>query len=194
MLLGLRALLCNEHSNPATSNDTVGRRYHRAVKNWDLLLLLVVPLVAYVELELATRWNRTYFTVGLPLFVRRVERPGGLAHLDLVALHERTRSVARAQIIYQRLDAQTVALLELLRGGRPYYGMLMRGVIRNEPGEPHVRVVGLLNAFPIALVACFGTLLGRAAGQTLLIFAAAYAIVYAIQAVRFSRVAKALVA
>lgn len=159
----------------------------------DLLLFAVPVLIAVVELVLSARWSRVYFTTGIPIFVRRIEKPGGLASVDLESLEARTRPAAGAALLFKRVDATTIAFREeLFGGGTLRYSPIMRGVIRYNAGEPHVRVIGLANWFALALVACLVTLLRRKIVELLPIIAFAYGVVYLIQAVRYNRVAKAL--
>jgi hypothetical protein len=159
----------------------------------ELLLFAVPVLIAVVELVLSARWNRTYFTAGIPIFVRRVEKPDGLANVDLEALEARTRPAAGAPLQFRHVDAATVAFREkLFSGGTLHYTPIMHGVIRHTVGEPHVRVIGLANWFSVVFVVVLVAVLGRGIVTILPILLFAIGVIYLIQAVRYNRVAKAL--
>ena len=155
--------------------------------------IAAVIAVAIVELILSARWTRGYFVYGIPIFVRRVMRPQGIAEVSLDELQKSTASAAGPQLVFRRLAPDVIAFREeLLSGGVLHYSPIMHGCIRHDPMEGAVRVVGLLNWFVAAFVSVLVAMLGRGMLAMLPLLAGVVAVIYFIQAVRYNRVAKKL--
>ena len=161
--------------------------------NGMLLSLGFVVAIAIVEGVLSWKWNRSYFTFGLPIFQRRVERRGGLAGLDLDELQKRCATAAGAPMMFQPLGPNEIAFREKPMGGLIHYMPLMRGVIRHRPEEPTVVVAGLVQWYILALAAILSWAALRWHAMVVVVYlGAAIAILYLIQGVRFYRIASAL--
>lgn len=148
--------------------------------------------VAIAEIVVSARWTRGYFTFGLPIFIRRIERPLGLADVSLEALQKSAATVAATPLLFRRLDANLIAFREKAFGGSLHYFPLMRGAIRHRDGEPSVRVVGLMNWTFVALLLVCVAWARTDFGIMAPYLALAFGVLYLIQAVRYNRVAKAL--
>ena len=140
--------------------------------------LIIVVAIAAAEVVLAWKWNRAYFTIGLPVFVRRVERT--LDDIALDDLASSSKTMAAAPLEFRRLEPDLIAFREQILG---QYLSVMRGVIRRDG------VVGLLNWYVLAAAIVFVLMLGRSVVIVAPAFIGAFAILYLIQAVRFNRVA-----
>ncbi|HEV7767392.1 MAG TPA: hypothetical protein VGQ76_20495 [Thermoanaerobaculia bacterium] len=151
-----------------------------------LLVLLILESI------LAIRWNRAYYTYGLPIYVRRIERPRGLADVDLETLVKGSATVAGAQMVFQRLSPDLIAFRERVFGGLMHYTPIMSGVIVHRTEESAVVVVGRVKWFVVAFVVTFVVWMGKDFIDIAPFIVGALAVIYLIQAVRFSRVAKAL--
>lgn len=151
-----------------------------------------ILLAALADVVFTTRWNRAYYTLGLPIFIRRVHKPGGIADLPLEDLEKTSMTAAGPPLLFRRLDNDVIAFRERVFGGVLHYIPIMHGVIRYDAAEGVARVTGIVNWFVIAFVACFAFLLGRSFVELLPIIAGVYGIIYFIQAMRFNRVAKKL--
>ena len=66
------------------------------------VLFGLLILTALVDMVLTARWNRTYFTAGLPIFVGRVPRPGGIADVSLEELADKTKTALGAAMLSRR--------------------------------------------------------------------------------------------
>jgi hypothetical protein len=152
--------------------------------------IAVVLIVAIAEIVMAAKWTPSYWTVGLPIFARRVERPNGLADLSLDELSCGSKTMAASAFVFRQVDPQTIAFRE---EGLQYVP-LMRGVIRHEVGEPSVVVFGLVNWFVVALVVVLVVGLRRNVVVVLPALALGLGVLYFIQGVRFWRVASQLAA
>jgi hypothetical protein len=159
----------------------------------DLVLSFGAVLVlAIVEFVLGQRWTVSYFTFGVPIFWRRVERPTGLGDVDLDELQKRCATAAGAPIQFRRLGPDLIAFREKPFGGQMHYFPIMRGVILHRREEASVVVAGLVKWWVLALVAVPAWYLRRQVVDVLPYMGGALGILYLIQAIRFSRIAKAL--
>jgi hypothetical protein len=140
---------------------------------------------------LSLRWNRAYFTIGLPIFVWRVERAGGLVDLSLEDLARSGATAAGPSLVFHRLGPDAIAFREKpFSGSFLHYTPIMHGVIRHRVEESSVVVMGLANWYAVALVAAFASLLGKSFLDIAPLVAFVFAAIYLIQAVRFTRVAQ----
>jgi hypothetical protein len=156
----------------------------------------VVLVIAIVEIVLSAKWNFFYCTVGLPIFVRRIDRgmgPGmGIEDLSLDELQKSAATVAGTPLLFRRLAPDTIAFREKPFGGSIHYMPIMHGVIRRRPEEASVVVLGLANWYIVALLLMFALLMGKHFLGVAAYLLAAVAIVYLVQAIRYGRVAKVL--
>jgi hypothetical protein len=152
----------------------------------------VVAAVLVAEIVASIRFNRWYFTTGIPIFMRRVDRLSGLDDVAFEKLQKGTATVAGAPFLFHRFDANTIGSREKVFSGGILYFPLMRCLIRRDRGEPAVKVTGFINwtfvAFLVAWVAAFG----RQAHYGLGYIALALAILYLIQGVRYWRLGNAI--
>jgi hypothetical protein len=153
---------------------------------------VILVAVLIVEAVLAIRWNRAYYTYGLPIYVRRVERPQGLADVDLEALVKGSATAAGTPMVFQRLRPDLIAFREKIFGGLIHYTPIMSGAICHRPEESAVVVVGRVRWFVIAFVGVFAVWLGKDFLEIALVAVGGIALIYLIQARRFTRIAKAL--
>jgi hypothetical protein len=159
-------------------------------------MIAYVPVILFavliVEAVLAIRWNRAYYTYGLPIYVRRVERPQGLADVDLEALVKGSATAAGTPMVFQRLGPDLIAFRERVFGGLLHYTPIMSGAICHRPEESAVVVVGRVKWFIIALVGALAVWVGKSFLEIALFVVGGIALIYLIQARRFTLVAKAL--
>lgn len=151
-----------------------------------------IGVVAALDFLLAARWNNLYFRFGLPIFVRRIERPQGILDLSLTELESSSATAAAAPLSFHRLSPTTVAFREKVFGGIMHYVPIMHGVIRYDPAEGVVRVIGILKWFVLVFVISLVALLGRRFTEIMPVMLAVLGIVYFIQAIRYNRVASKL--
>jgi hypothetical protein len=149
---------------------------------------IVVGVIAVVEIVLSLKWNPSYFTFGIPIFIRRIERSKGIEEVPIDELAKSTVTVTGKAFSFRRLAPSVIAFRE----GEFQYVPLMRGVIRHNASEPYVVVLGLMNWFMLALIVFFAVLLKSNIGVLLLYIGGALAVLYLIQGVRFARMAKKL--
>jgi len=152
----------------------------------------VVLAIAIVEIVLSARWSAFYFTVGLPILWRRVDRVIGLEDQSLHELLQVAATVAATPLLFRRLAPDLIAFREKAFGGSIHYLPIMHGVIRRRAEEATAVVVGLVNWYIVALILMFAFLLGGDFLEVAPYFFAAVGIVYLIQSVRYGRIAKAL--
>ncbi|MDP9192416.1 MAG: hypothetical protein M3P06_12020 [Acidobacteriota bacterium] len=152
----------------------------------------IVAAILIVEIVLSSRWSHFYFTVGLPIFWRRVDRVIGLENQSLNELLQVAATVAGTPLLFRRLGPDIIAFREKAFGGSIHYMPIMHGVIRRRVEESTAVVVGLANWYIVALIAMFAILLGDDFLAVVPYFLAAVGIVYLIQSMRYARVARAL--
>jgi hypothetical protein len=154
------------------------------------LILMAALIVA--EVVLSMTWNRFYFTKGIPIFWRRIESTEKLETLSLEALQKSAATAAGAPFAFRPLTPNAIAFRERPLGGTTHYMPLMRGLIRQNPEEPFISVLGLVNWSFIGLIVFLLAMLGRKVGISALYLGGALAVLYFIQAIRFGRIAKAV--
>jgi hypothetical protein len=154
----------------------------------------VVVAITIVEIVLSVRWNLFYFTVGLPIFVRRIDRVVAVAELSLEELQQSTASMAGTPILFRRLGPDAIGFREkgLGIGGFFHYTPIMHGLIRRRAEEASVVVLGFAN-WSIVALSLFTVLV---TGKDFLVVApyllGVVGIIYLIQSVRYSRIVKVL--
>jgi hypothetical protein len=149
----------------------------------------VVVAVAIADIVLSSKWNELYFTVGLPVFKRRVERRDGLAGVSLDELSRSSTTAAAAPLAFRQLQPNVIGFRERVIS---QYVPIMHGVIRHDPAEGSVSVAGLVNWFVVAALVVLAVTLRRGIVVVAPYILGALGILYFIQAVRFNRVAKQL--
>jgi hypothetical protein len=93
--------------------------------------------VFVIESGLMRFWNRLYYILGVPLFVFRVEHPGGLQGLSTADLQQRTRN-SNFYFQFRRLGPSLIVFRE--RTLWNFIWPAMFGVIRHRPEEETVVV------------------------------------------------------
>ena len=158
------------------------------MQSWQIAVA-IVALVIVIEIFLNWKWNASYFALGIPIFMRRIERTGGAATIDLDALEKSTKTAAGAPLAFRRLGPDLIAFRERAFGG---YIPIMRGVIRSNAEEPSIVVAGLVDWSVIAVAIVLVVFLRRGVLDVAPYFLGLLAVLYFIQAVRFNRVASKL--
>jgi hypothetical protein len=151
--------------------------------------LAIVGLAIVAEIFLNWTWNASYFRVGIPILMRRIEAAGGIAAIDLESLAKTTTTAAGAPLAFRRLAPDLIAFRERSFGG---YIPMMRGVIRSRSEEPSIVVAGLIDWSVIAVAIVLVVFLRRGVLDVAPYFLGLLAVLYFIQAVRFNRVATKL--
>ena len=149
----------------------------------------IVALAIVVEIFLNWKWNASYFALGIPIFMRRIERTGGAATIDLDALETTTKTAAGAPLAFRRLGPDLIAFRERAFGG---YIPMMRGVIKSNAEEPSVVVAGLIDWSAIVIAIVLVAFLRRHVFDVAPYFLGLLGVLYFIQAVRFNRMATKL--
>jgi len=149
----------------------------------------IVALVIVIEIILNWKWNASYFAFGIPIFMRRIERMGGVATIDLDALEKTTKTASGAPLAFRRLGPDLVAFRERAFGG---YIPMMRGVIKSNAEEPSVVVAGLIDWSAIVIAIVLVAFLRRHVFDVAPYFLGLLGVLYFIQAVRYNRVAAKL--
>jgi hypothetical protein len=142
-----------------------------------------------IEIILNWKWNAPYFRTGIPIFLRRIEKRGGIAGIDLEALEQSTKTAAGAPFAFRRLGPDLIAFRERAFGG---YIPMMRGAIRSNAEESSIAVAGLLHWSVIIVAIVLAVFLRRGVLDVAPYFLGLLAVLYFIQAVRFNRVATKL--
>jgi len=151
--------------------------------------LAIVAVVIVGEMVLNWTWNASYYRLGIPIFVRRIERAGGITSIDLDPLEKSTATAAEAPFAFRRLGPDLIAFRERAFAG---YTPIMRGVIRSKAEESSIVVAGLVNWSVIAVAIVLIVFLRRGVLDVAPYFLGLLAVLYFIQAVRFNRVATKL--
>jgi homoserine O-acetyltransferase len=149
----------------------------------------IFTLFVIGECVLSMKWNRAYFTTGLPVFMRRNEQCRRLDDISLDDTAQKSKTVAAAPLAFRRVASEVIAFRE----SAVQYVPVMRGAIRHDPSEPCVKVVGYLNWSVIALAITLVAVFRKKVEIFVPAFFLVLAVVYLIQAVRFYRVAKHLI-
>jgi hypothetical protein len=162
------------------------------MSNGMVLGLVLMAALIVAEVVLSMTWNRFYFTKGIPIFWRRIESTEKLETLSLEALQKASATAAGAPFAFRPLTSNAIAFRERPLGGMMHYMPLMRGLIRHNPEEPFISVLGLVNWSFLGLVIFLLAMLGRKVGIIALYLVGVLAVLYFIQAIRFGRIAKAV--
>lgn len=149
----------------------------------------IVVIAIIVEIMVSWKWNASYFRLGIPIFVRRIERAGGVAGIPLEPLEKSTKTAAAPPLAFRLLGPDLVAFRERMFGG---YIPIMRGVIKSKPEEPFVVVAGLINWSVVVMGIVLVAFLGRGVTNVAPYFLGLLAVLYFIQGVRFFRIGSAL--
>lgn len=149
----------------------------------------IVLIAIIVEIIFSWKWNASYFRLGIPIFVRRIERAGGVAGISLEPLAKSTTTAAAPPLAFRQLEPDLIAFRERMFGG---YIPIMRGVIKSKPEEPFVVVAGLINWSVVVLAIVLVAFLRRGVTNVAPYFFGLLAVLYFIQGVRFFRVGSAL--
>jgi hypothetical protein len=151
--------------------------------------LSIVGAAVILEIIASWRWTPSYFRFGIPIFIRRMERAGGVAGVSIEPLEKSSRTATGPPFAFRQLGPDLIAFRE--RGFNGYVP-LMRGVIMSKVEEPFVVVAGLVNWSAIVAAIVLLAFLRRGVADIAPYFLGALAVLYFIQGVRFYRVASAL--
>jgi hypothetical protein len=155
-------------------------------------------VVAVVETALASGWNRTYFTAGLPLYIRRLPVSGfSFAPLDTAKLEaEFSATFTGKSLVFKELDDHLYAFREKVFEFR-WVGTkntdVMHGVLAFDLTQQQVIVKGYANWMALAvipLLAGMGLTMGSLGWWLVPIGVIVLGIGYAFQASRFNKVAQ----
>jgi hypothetical protein len=165
-------------------------------------LTVLGTLIIYVlDVLLASSWNRAYFTLGLPIFVRRLPVTSMRYHLPEPGLLEaefQKNSMGRS-LAFKAIDANQYffrdRVFELRRLGVKS-NSIMHGTLRYDPASQQVVVVGLANlTLPAFLLLFIGlTIFTGAWSITVLIVLTVllvlFGVLYALQSARYAKIAE----
>jgi hypothetical protein len=154
-----------------------------------LLALSIAGAAVMLEIIVSWRWTPSYFRFGIPIFIRRIERAGGVAAIAIQPLEKSSTTATAPPFGFRQLGPDLIAFRE--RGFNGYVP-LMRGVIMSRVEEPFVVVAGFVNWSAIVIAIVLLAFLRRGVVDIAPYFFGAVAILYLIQGVRFYRVASAL--
>jgi Na+/H+ antiporter NhaD/arsenite permease-like protein len=149
----------------------------------------IVSLAIIIEIRFSWKWNASYFRAGIPIFVRSIERAGGVAGIALEPLEKSTKTAAAPPLAFRPLGPDLIAFRE---PGFSGYIPIMRGVLKSKPEEPFIVVAGLLNWSVVVLAIVLVAFLRRGVTDVAPYFLGLLAVLYFIQGVRFFRVGSAL--
>jgi hypothetical protein len=77
----------------------------------------IVGLAIIIEIIFSWKWNASYFRLGIPIFVRRIERAGGVAGISLEPLAKSTTTAAAPPLSFRLLEPDLVAFRERMFSG-----------------------------------------------------------------------------
>jgi hypothetical protein len=156
--------------------------------------IVVVAAMIIVEILLSWKWNRAWFTTGLPIFLKRVDTTRGLDDLSFEHLQKSTNTAAGAPLEFKRVAPDAIAVRDKPFAGLLHASPVMRGVIRRRDGEAAIVVAGLVNWSVLAVVVFFGLFLGKQAVALLPMALLVFGVLYFIQGVRLWRLARGIAA
>jgi len=157
--------------------------------NYLLIGAIIVGAAVIIEIILSAKWNVSYFRTGIPIFVRRIDRAGGLTGISFDTLAKSTTTASAPPLAFRQLAPDLVAFRE--RGFNGYVP-LMRGIIKSKAEEPSIVVAGLINWSAIVLAIVLVAFLRRSVTIVVPYYLAGFAILYFIQGVRLFRLGSAL--
>lgn len=154
-------------------------------------------VILFAEAWLAGSWNRLYFTVGLPIFIKRVPvSVFSFPPLDFGCLEaEFSATWTSKSLVFKELEPNLFAFREKLlemRWGKSS-SEVMHGLLILDQNQQQVVVKGFANLWMLGMAVLFA-LVSLAIGPQGLLLAAAYVVimgvVYLLQARRFGKVAQ----
>lgn len=163
----------------------------------DHLPFITLAAIGLIEWVLATRFTRSYFLFGIPIFRRRAVCDSLTSIPADPNVHEPAGSSERPfdGFAFRLLDPTRLAFRErALSGGfmRLHYTPVMHGLL--ELGHGQLRVTGVLNWFPVAFVALFLTRVPghRNVGVLAASLIGIVLLLYGMQAYRYSRLLRSV--
>lgn len=152
----------------------------------------VVGAVAVVEIILSLRWNRFYFSSGIPIFRQELSAQSPKPELpSSQRMEERLSKSAFPPLQFRRLDSDSLGFREKAAGAwfRFSYTPVMHGLLRFNRPSARVEVVGFLNWFVLVFVLAVVMASFSFHEPVFLVFLASLlALIYIIQAKRFRQV------
>jgi hypothetical protein len=164
-----------------------------------LPFVLAFLALALAELFLSLTWNYAYFFYGIPIFSRQVDiydRAAVLPSPD--EMDEKFQSALGMSMAFKVLSENDMAFREkAVQFSFFRYAPVMHGIIKVQPAERSVRVVGMLNWSMAGFSALFfyivrTTRLCNVTALALIMFVLAMGLNYALQARKFSRIGDTL--
>jgi len=127
------------------------------MENATVFFFVVLGALA-VDVLAGLTWWPDYFRIGIPLFIRRQPFSQAIPVLPgSQALADRFTSAWVVPILFKRLSSTEIAVRESFWGGffRFTYTPLVHGLLEADPVAREIRIVGRVNAFPLAFLICF---------------------------------------
>ena len=157
-----------------------------------IALMVAVLVVMPVETLLSWKFNRFYFTVGVPLF--KTERDRGATANPIPSAGQLQALMPRAfnKVAFSQIGPAQIAFREpLWKFAHFGYIPTMHGLASFDLLTGQVRVVGLANWFPLLLMAFLVThsLTRQESAPLAVFFAVFFLLFYAIQFQRFRKIA-----
>lgn len=162
------------------------------------IALIAMVFLMFAETALAAAWNRLYFTVGLPLFIRRIPvKAFRLAPLDTSKLEEEFKSTFTDRaLVFKEVDDHQYAFREKLfefTWFRPRNSQIMHGILIFDHTRQQVIVRGFANLWALAglvVLALLSMTMQNLSWVVLIIGLVVIGVAYYLQARRFERVAQ----
>ena len=120
-------------------------------------LFIALWVSLFADFILRGAWNKTYFTIGLPIFIKRFPVNGQFKGIPFQNLfNEETQNEWVASFVFKAIDARSYGLREKFFRPRYYrYIPLMHGVMVFENDKEQVTVKGMANLFTLWLALYF---------------------------------------
>lgn len=125
----------------------------------DKILFILVPAlvaISLIELFLSSRWNVRYFQTGIVMF-KESFRYGNKCMFEGrdATLTQNFKSIWKPSILFHQLSPTEIAFREkMFQFSFFHYTPIMHGIIKNDPSNNTIIVMGHANWFPL----CFMTI------------------------------------
>ena len=153
-------------------------------------LFIALAVVALLEVFLSHTWNPTYFRYGLPVFWRKHKLTPVRNWPSPAELANEVRARYSHLIVFRQTGRHEYAFREkAFQLTLASLAPVMHGRLNWEPRAGSMTVVGYANWFVVSVIVVAVYLLGQGNLRLLALLALIPALLYAIQARRFNRVA-----
>jgi len=153
----------------------------------------VLVAVAVVEIVLSLRWNKAYFSTGIPIFRQELSAQSPKPELpSSQRMEDRLSKSAFPPLQFRQLDSDDMGFREKAAGAwlRLSYTPVMHGLLRFDRSGARLEVIGFLNWFVLVFVlAGIMAAFSFQAPVFLVFLVGVLALIYMIQAKRFRQVA-----